>query len=69
MTLRTPVYVGGPNVSVYVCSASYRRWHDQRHCEGSVKNPDRDRCWYCNSDGVCDKIRMENEEYQKTLTK
>lgn len=68
MTYRVPVYIGGPDVVVYTCSVAYQRWQAQRGCEGSVKDPARDRCWYVTSDGVCKRIEMENEEYQRGLT-
>ena len=60
MTYRVPVYVGCKDVTVCVCSMSYRRWTDQKKCEGAVKDPRQDKCWF-ESEGVCRKREMEHE--------
>jgi len=46
---------------VVVCTEYNKRWIDQRGCEYSVKDPMKDRCWYVNSDGICNRDRMEHE--------
>ena len=63
MTYRVPVYVGGPDVVVFVCPVSCRRWADQKKkCEeGPVKDPYQDKCWFEKDGGVCRKNEMEHE--------
>lgn len=68
MTFRQPVYIGGSDVSVYVCGMGRWAAWEPGKCEGAVKHPHKNRCWYCDSEGVCKKLEMENEVYQKQLT-
>ena len=44
-----------------VCVRAYSRWEEQRGCKGAVKDPRRERCWYVNSDGLCQRDKMEHE--------
>ena len=60
MTYRTPVYIGGKDVTVCVCSMSYRRWDAQKKCEGAVKDPRQDRCFF-EHEGVCRKADPDSE--------
>jgi hypothetical protein len=62
---RTPIEIGGPDVVVYVCGMGRMTLWQAGMCEGSVKHPDNQRCWYCDSEGVCRRIEMENEQWQK----
>ena len=46
---------------VVSCVMAHSRWDAQRGCCGAVKDPERDRCWYATSDGICERDRMEHE--------
>ena len=52
-------YIAG--CRVVSCVMSNRRWDAQRGCVGAVKDPVRERCWYVDSDGICNRDRMEHE--------
>ena len=43
------------------CVRAHEPWHRQQGCDGAVRDPNRDRCWYLNSDGICNRDRMEHE--------
>ena len=46
---------------IVVCTQAHSRWDDQRSCEKSVKDPIKDKCWYADHDGICNRDRMEHE--------
>jgi hypothetical protein len=53
-------YIAG--CRVVACVMAHARWNDQNGCTaGAVKDPQRDRCWYADSDGICNRDRMEHE--------
>jgi hypothetical protein len=53
-------YIAG--CRVVACVMAHSRWNEQKGCEGSVRDPIRDRCWYATSDGICERDRMEHEK-------
>ena len=46
---------------VVICTRAHEAWSRQKGCDGAVRDPNRDRCWYLNSDGICNRDRMEHE--------
>ena len=46
---------------IVVCIQAHGRWDTQRGCKGAVQDPHKDKCWYLNSDGICNRDRMEHE--------
>jgi hypothetical protein len=44
-----------------VCIQAHGRWDVQKDCDGSVKDPLKDKCWYSTYDGICNRDRMEHE--------
>ena len=43
------------------CVMAHSRWTDQKGCVGAVIDPYKDKCWYCDADGICNRDRMEHE--------
>ena len=46
---------------IVACVMAHSRWDAQSGCCGAVRDPERDRCWYLTSDGICERDRMEHE--------
>ena len=47
---------------VVSCVRAHEVWGRQKDCEYAVRDPNKDRCWYLNSDGICERDNMEHDK-------